>query len=81
MSAWILPLINEVTALAKIRASNAELCLYRWGHDLTWICEVGNPTNVVRIGEVEGEFRGEGATLEEALRALIANLRADRRHK
>ncbi len=76
----VLELIDEVTELAKIRASNTELSLYRWMiGDGVWRCEVGNPSMSICIGETSGEFRGEGETLEAALRDLISNLQLDKK--
>lgn len=37
-------------------------------------------SSVVMLGEASGEFRGEGSTPEEAVAALLANIRGGKRN-
>lgn len=35
-----------------------------------WSLHLGNPTNCVNLGEVDGEFETSGVTIEEAITAM-----------
>lgn len=39
-----------------------------------WLAEIGNPVDCVNLGEISGEFRGYGNSLEQALKNLLTTL-------
>ena len=64
-------LIDEILALKQ---GNQELMIYR--HDAEkWTAEIGNRTSAVMLGEINGEFDGEGSSIIGALESLLKKLR------
>jgi hypothetical protein len=57
------------------KQGNREFALFRLSDD-EWSAEIGNPVSAVMLGESSGEFYGEGLTPEEAVAALLRNVRA-----
>lgn len=70
-------LINDLAALiqqaVKAKKGNREFALFYDG-DGAWCAQLGNPSQYVSLGESVGEFCGEGATAEDAVRTLITSL-------
>lgn len=46
----------------------------------SWLAEIGNENHFCGLGEVRGEYCGEGPSPEEAVMALIKNMVAGRRN-
>lgn len=57
----------------KKKIGNKELMIYWHGYE--WTAEIGNPSPVVYLGESEGEYKGSGLSIEEALINMIDALR------
>jgi len=53
------------------KQGNREFALF-YDSDGHWWAQIGNPSDFVSLGESVGEFIGEGATAEDAARALLA---------
>ena len=53
------------------KAGNKEFALF---FDGDWRAEIGNTSSNVSLGEIRGEFVGEGKTPEAAVTALLASL-------
>jgi hypothetical protein len=66
-------LINECIA---IKEGNKEFILSYLPDE--WTAEIGNQVSYVGLGEVPGEFYGEGDTPEEAVADLLKNLKEGR---
>lgn len=69
------PLADMIDRAIELKQGNKEFMLsYDPCHN--WRAEIGNPSKWVRIGEVDGDIDGEGASPEEAMAALIVKLEA-----
>lgn len=62
-------LIDEVRLKKK---GSTEFALF--GFDDLWRAMIGNPTGVVLLGEVDGEFSADAATPEAAVEKLLQML-------
>jgi hypothetical protein len=71
MSNSIEDFINKIIE-EKRKYGNTEFSLTKC--DDVWTAEIGNPSQYVSIGEIDGEFRGTGKTIEEALVNLLHNV-------
>jgi hypothetical protein len=59
-----------------LKTGNREFALfYNDGDYPTWVAEAGNPCTAVMLGEASGECKGIGSTPEQAVLALIDNIR------
>ena len=54
-------------------AGDEELMIYRWP-DGSWEIHLGNPSPHVMLGEISGNRSADGATLQEAVEKLAAEL-------
>ena len=67
-------LIAEARGLKDGDKDFALFCLSAPREADTWEAHLGNPTQVVMLGEVEGQFIGRGATPREAIEDLLSLL-------
>lgn len=67
---------SELKSLIDNKRGNSELALFsNWtGTEECWSLHLGNPTNCVALGEVEGELQTSGETIEDAIIAMKAKL-------
>ena len=65
---------SELKSLIDKKRGNSELALF-WTEEC-WSLHLGNPTNCVALGEVEGELQTSGETIEDAIIAMKAKLEA-----
>ena len=62
-------------AVAKKRGNNDFLLSFiEIGDGCDWTAEIGNPTDYVRLGEVDGEVFARGKSPRHAVESLIAKL-------
>lgn len=67
---------SELKSLIDKKKGNNELALFfDWAFTGEgWSLHLGNPTNCVSLGEVEGELQTSGKTIEDAIIAMKAKL-------
>lgn len=69
---------GEVERRLRELAGGEQLMVYYWPKDGgSWEIQYGNPSRHVMLGEVDGAFRTDGATLQEAVDKLAALLAED----
>jgi hypothetical protein len=72
--------LDELIAEAiRLKQGNKEFALFYCDYDehsaySQWQAHIGNPTTCVGLGEVSGEFVGEGETPEDAMAKLNIQL-------
>jgi hypothetical protein len=78
--------LSELLALAV--ATGEEFMLYYHPHDKSWSCDLGNRSQMVLLGEIDGDYSSDGATPEAVLAAVLegcarekANLAQDQARK
>lgn len=70
-------LITQAIALKaalKGGGKNTDFALFSLDND-EWRADCGG-SSMVMLGEVDGQFRGEGSSIRAAVKALIENIRA-----
>lgn len=58
-----------IDACIEAKEGNNEFALFFFDRSTCWWADIGNSSPVM-LGEVQGEFRGEGTTKEEAVARL-----------
>lgn len=72
-------LSDAIDECIRLKVGNKEFALmYLADEAPLWRADIGNPNTSVLLGEINGEFRGEGETAEAAVAELLANLKAGR---
>lgn len=68
-------LVETIEKIISAKVGNKEFMLHRWDSG-EWNAQIGNNNPYVRLGEIEGEFQGEGDTPETAASDLLSKVLA-----
>jgi len=67
--------LDDLLAEVMVSFSKEEFCFYHLGSG-KWLVMLGNPSPHVYLGEVDGKYEGEEATLAEAVKSALAEFKA-----